>query len=319
MKKLLIGLLMAPVIAMAWEPTKPVEGLIGFGPGSINDTVFRVLSKEVEKNTKATFTVLNRAGAGGVIANEELSKRPADGHTVSVVSVGGVAAMDRVTVPGEGRTYTTDSFTYPMHLAVSPFVIIANTKDPVNTPAKLVEALKKDKVTISAAGGARIVYEELKARVKFKEGTDSVVRVEHKSPTDTLNDVAGGHCQFGIIPAGIANSFYQDKRIAIVAVTGLKKFAPYPDVQPMSVAVKDFDVTADWGLMMPKGTSQEVINWYVKEFSRALNAPEVKTVFENSLLQTNPALHTADKFGNFVKSKEREYKPLVDTILDNRK
>jgi len=314
MKKILAAILLAPILAFAWTPEKPIEGLIGFGAGSINDTLFRVASKEVEKNTGAKFIVLNRVGAGGVIASEELSKKPADGYVASVVSVGGLVAMDRITVPGDGRSYTTDSFVYPLQLAGSPFVIIANIKDPVNTPAKFIEALKKDKVSISAAGGARLVYEELKVRVKFKEGNDSVVRVEHRSPTDTLNEVAGGHCQFGIIPAGVAYGYYKDNRVAIVAVTSAKSI-PQIKADPMSSALSKFDVTADWGLMLPKGVPTDVINWYVTEFGKALKSPGVKAVFEANLLQETPGLQTPDAFGSFIKSKEKEYKPLVDAVL----
>jgi tripartite-type tricarboxylate transporter receptor subunit TctC len=316
MKKLLTALLMVPALAFAWTPEKPVEAIIGFGPGSVNEVIFRTLSKEVEKNTKALFTVINKGGAGGVIGTEELSKRPADGYSVTMVSVGGLVAMDKVTVPGEGRSYTTDSFVYPLHGAVAPFVIIANPADKVNTPAKFVEALKKEPLVISASGGARLVFEELNQRVKFTQDKDHVVRIEHKSPQDTLNDVAGGHVRFGIIPAGVAYSFYKDNRVAVVAVTSLKAI-PQIKADPISTALPKFDVTADWGLMLPKGTPADVVQWYVTEFGKAFASPEVKTVFENSLLQEVPGLHTPQTFGAFIKAKEKEFKPLVDAVLSS--
>jgi|APCry1669192269_1035402.scaffolds.fasta_scaffold08803_2 tripartite-type tricarboxylate transporter receptor subunit TctC len=316
MKKLLAALLLAPIMAFAWTPEKPIEGVMGFGPGSVNEIVFRTLAKEVEKNTKATFTIVNKGGAGGVVGTEELSKRPADGYSVTMVSVGGLVAMDKVTVPGEGRSYTTDSFVYPLHGAVAPFVIIANTEDKVNTPAKFVEALKKEPLVISASGGARLVFEELSQRVKFTQDKDHVVRIEHKSPQDTLNDVAGGHVRFGIIPAGIAYSFYKDNRVTVVAVTSLKAI-PQMKAEPMSAALPKFDVTADWGLMLPKGTPPDVVNWYVTEFGKAFKSPEVKAVFENNLLQEIPSLHTPETFGAFIKAKEKEFKPLVDVVLNS--
>jgi tripartite-type tricarboxylate transporter receptor subunit TctC len=132
MKKLVISLLMVmSASAFAWEPTKPIEAIMAWTPGSVNELTFRVLAKQVEQNTGAKFVIINRAGAGGVIGTEELSKKPADGYFVTNVSVPGIAAMDKVSVTGDGRSYTVDSFVYPTHIATSPFVIVAKSGDPV--------------------------------------------------------------------------------------------------------------------------------------------------------------------------------------------
>ena len=74
--------MMLPALAFAqWQPTKPIEAIMAWTPGSVNELSFRVLAKEVEKNTGANFVIINRPGAGGVIGTEELSKKPADGYS----------------------------------------------------------------------------------------------------------------------------------------------------------------------------------------------------------------------------------------------
>ncbi len=302
--------------AQAWQPTKPVEAVIAFTPGSANDVIFRALSKQVEANTGVKFVVINRGGAGGVVGTEDLARREADGYSVTMVSVPGIAAMDKVQVPN--KSYTTDSFVYPMLAATTSFVVVAHPNDPVNTPGQLIAALKKDKASVSASGGARLVYETLAVKTNFPQNKDGVVRVEHKGPVDTLQDVAGGHVRFGIVPASVAYAFYQDRRVKVVALSS-RALAQMPGVQPMSTAIPGFDVPASWGLMLPKGASREVQEWYAREFKKALAAPEVKTMFETNLYQEDASLQTPTAFESYVKRVERQYQPLVDAVLASQK
>ena len=59
MKKLLAVLLLVPTLCFAWEPVKPIEAIIAWAPGSVNELVFRALSKQVEENTGAKFALLH--------------------------------------------------------------------------------------------------------------------------------------------------------------------------------------------------------------------------------------------------------------------
>jgi tripartite-type tricarboxylate transporter receptor subunit TctC len=316
MKKIVISLLMGiSVSAFAWQPEKPIEVIMAWTPGSVNETSFRVLSKQVEQNTGAKFVIVNRPGAGGVIGTEELSKKPADGYYVTNVSVPGLAAMDKVAVRGEGRSYTTDSFVYPTHIASSPFVVVAKSNDPVKTPKQFVDALKNEKVSIAASGGARLVYESISANVKFKEGVDGVVRVDHKGPVDALTDVAGGNVRFAIVPALVANPFYRDGRVTIVALSGNTPVTQMPEAQPLDKAIPGFNVSGMWSLMLPAGASKDVVEWYAREFGKALKSEEAKAIFYDNLLLPRKDLENPESMKKWVKTREKQWQPLVDTVL----
>ena len=69
MKKLLAVLLLVPVLAFAWEPTKTVTVIVGNTPGAGNEIAFRELASIVQKtNPKFVYVVENRPGADSVIA-----------------------------------------------------------------------------------------------------------------------------------------------------------------------------------------------------------------------------------------------------------
>jgi tripartite-type tricarboxylate transporter receptor subunit TctC len=302
--------------ALAWEPSKQIEGLIAWTPGSVNDVTFRALAIEVEKNTGAKFVVVNRSGASGVVGTEELSKRPADGYSVTVVSVPGIAAMDRISVPGSGRTYTTDSFVYPLHVASSPFAIVTNPKDTVTNAKDFAKVLKTEKVTVAASGGARIIYESIKEKLKFTQGVTGVVRVDHKGPNDALMDVVSGNIRFAIVPVSVANPLYRDGKVNIIALSGPPPLHQLSDISLISDAIPGFDISGMWALMLPARTPDDVVQWYTREFSRALQSDSVKALYHDNLLLVRTDLHSPTTMKNYVKSSERQWKSLVDNVLD---
>jgi len=316
LRTIVIGsLLVASSLVHAWEPTKPIEAIMAWTPGSVNELTFRVLAKQVEQNTGAKFIIMNRAGAGGVIGTEELSKKPADGYSVTNVSVPGIAAMDKVQVQGNGRSYTTDSFVYPTHIASSPFVIASHPNDPAKTPKQFLDSLKNDKVSIAASGGARLVYEGISARVKFPEGKDGVVRVDHKGPVDALVDVASGNVRYAIVPSLVANALYKDGRINIIALSAPPPMRQFPGIPLLDTALPNFNITGMWALMLPAGTPNDVVEWYTREFTKAMKSDEAKAIFYDNLLLERTDLQNPKSMAEWVKSREKQWQPLVDTVL----
>jgi len=315
MKKLLAVLLLVPTLCFAWEPVKPIEAIIAWAPGSVNELVFRALSKQVEENTGAKFVVINRGGAGGVVGAEELSHKPADGYSVTMVSIPGLAAMDKIAVPGPGRTYTTASFDYPFFAASSPFAIVANINDPIDNVKLFTRAIQTRQVSIAATGGARLVYEEMAVKLNLKEDKEHIVRVDHQSPVAALTDVVNGSVRFAVVPVLVANAFYKDHKIRIIALSGNHKLSQMPEVPLLSEAIPGFNISGTWGLMLPAGTPKDVQDWYHTEFTRALKSEDVRTMYENNLMLETPELSTQTAYTKYVKDREIQWKPLVDTVL----
>ena len=165
--------LMMSSLAMAWQPTKPIDTSIGWSPGSGNDVSFRIVSAQVEKMTGARFVIRYRPGAGGAIANSELVRAPADGHSIGIVSSSSLTATDKIFVPN--KTWDIESFTQVIGYAGSTMAVFAHPDDPVNSIQDLAKVLKTQKVAVGDPGGAsRITYELLRDSVGFREADDAV-------------------------------------------------------------------------------------------------------------------------------------------------
>lgn len=72
-----------PAAAQAIDWTKkPMQLLVGFPPGGINDIAARSLVLALAKPLGATPLVINQPGAGGIIALQKLLQAPSDGFTL---------------------------------------------------------------------------------------------------------------------------------------------------------------------------------------------------------------------------------------------
>ena len=319
MKKLFNLLILTfGVSAFAWQPTKPIDTTISFPTGSGNDLIFRPLAAIVEKNTGVTFVIKNKPGAGGTVGNQEFVNLPNDGHFINVASIGGLAAMD-YTYPNfvKNPPYSVDSFSYAIQLGYSPVAIIAKADDPVSTPSDLIRVLTSDPTaSVSDSGAAgRLVSETLRHKIGAKEKNPKLVRVEHKGPAQTVIDVAGGHVRFGFAPLSVAAAHHGAGKIKIVAISSKHKVQSLPSVETLSSVVKNFDVVVPWGLILPKDTSAEALNWYSDKFKQAINEPGVRENLAKGFIFVNNDLLSPKAFRENVFEQFKEHKPVVDIIV----
>lgn len=297
--------------ALAWTPNRPIEVVIGFAPGSGNELVFRALANQVTANTGARFTITNRAGAGGVIANKYIMAQPNDGYHVNMAIGEGIPVQDKINVP-TGRGYDIDDFTYILAPALNQYSIVAHASDAVNTPQELLEVIKSQPTTIGASGGARLVFEVMRTRIDFSK----VTRVTHNGPVPAINDVMGQHIRFAIVPSLVASQFTSGGKLKIVALTGKERLPELSSVQNLDSVLPGFNVITTWGLVGPKGMPAETVDWYVREFTKALRSSEVQEFWRKNLLQVPPAeLLTSAGFNTYVQKTEKDYASVVTTVV----
>jgi tripartite-type tricarboxylate transporter receptor subunit TctC len=317
--KSLFALVLSALVAgtaWAWQPTKPIETVIGFSAGSGNEIIFRALAAEVEKNTGAQFVITHKPGAGGVVGTEYFYRKPADGHTVLVGSMLGIYAMDTVAVPDtKARTFTLDDFSYVMELANANFAIAANINDPVNNAQDFVALLRSGQsITLGSLGGSRLVQESLKDTLKYG---DNVTWIQHRGPAEQVTDVAGGHLRFSIAPASVVLPFTQgaNPRVKVVALTKSTGEKVWPNAKTLDSVLPGFIIPAEWGLLLPKGADPAVVAWFQREFAKALKSDAVRQVYEQNLLGYDPKRLDPKTFEAHVRAQQKRYAPMMQKIV----
>jgi tripartite-type tricarboxylate transporter receptor subunit TctC len=299
----------------AWEPNKPITAVIGFAPGSGNELSFRGISSIIEKsNPKINFIVENRPGGDGTIGMNHFIKLPNDGYHISVPSHQGVWVTADFSNP-ENKKYTLDDFEYVLTLAKSPLAIIANSASTVNTPREFLDRVKNtDKpINIAAGSGAhKLAYEYMMYNIK---GNRSLVKtIPYKGPSQAGQDVAGGHVEFGIIPVAVANTLTQSGKIKIIALCSEYKIDAIRDVPLMKDLIPGMNVYAAWGIILPKNTDKEIINWYVTNFTNAIRSNEGQRFLRENLMFAEPREHTPQGFKASMMQLREKWIPIIKEV-----
>ena len=317
----LVSILVALTIsqsAMAWQPTRPIEAVVGFTPGSGNETILRAILIQVEKNTGARFVVVNKPGAGTVVATEYISKRPNNGYHVQSATISALAGADRVQVADPG--FTLDDFTYIGFLGTNPMAIIARADDPVKNFDGFLKAMRTESVPFGDPGAAaRMAFEILVAAAKIPVGPDAVRRIEYRGPTNAMNDVIGGHVRFALVPSSVALPQHRAGTIRIIALSSRERNQALPNVETIPSKLPGFEFELATGLIAPKGLPPDVLAWYVREFKKAAESTEVRTLLAETLSSTRPDLVDPQRFESYVRNSYRIWTPVIEKLLQDQK
>jgi tripartite-type tricarboxylate transporter receptor subunit TctC len=218
------------------------------------------------------------------------------------------------------QPYDITSFTYATALAQSPLVIIANKNDAVSNPEEFAKVLLTDKkATIAHSGAANsLALETILLNIDAVNKNPSLVKVEHKGPTETISDVMGGHVRFGVMPLSVAYQNYKAGNLKIIGVIQQNK-SKDAELKTFASVNKNIDSNLVWGIALPKNTPIEVLNWYAKAFKEAQNDLSVKEGFEKSRYFSVEGLQTPESFTAYVYSQYRKNLQVVNTIITNQK
>ena len=309
----IIALICLSMSAHAWEPTKPINVLVGFAPGSGNEISFRGVGSILEKsNPKINFIIENKPGADGVVAMNEFIKKPADGHNIYVPSHQGIwVTAEFFNKPAV--KYTLDDFEYVVTIAKSPLALIAYSGSTVNTVPELLERIKNtDKpITFAAGSGAhKLAFEYMANKVKVSE---LVKTVGYKGPAQAAQDVAGGHVEFGIIPTAVAATLLSSGKIKFIGICGEKPIIGI-DAPLMNRWVPGMNVYAAWGIILPKGTDQDIVKWYVENFSRTIRSTEAKKFFDQNYMFMEERELTPIGFKNSMLQLREQWVPILQNF-----
>ena len=280
-KKLLISLAFVPLVAMAWEPVKPVTVIVGNTPGAGNEIAFRKLAEIVQKtNPKFVYVVQNVPGADSVVANNRVLEATPDGYTINLPSHMSSYVTNDIWERNL-KKYNYDSFVDVLTMGKSPLVLVASPHSNVNTPQEFVQRISSTKTPISVAlgGGAhRTAFEYLMDRGRGNK--DLVKPIKFNGPVPAVQSVAQFDgkigTEFGIMPIAVAKGLVEAGKVKPVGFTGTRKMAQFPNVPLLKDVAPGINVYAAWSIQLPPGAPPDVVEWYQREFSAAVRSQEYR-------------------------------------------
>ena len=267
-----LGGLVAPAALAQSYPSKPIKFVVPFSAGSATDNVGRILAQAMGDAMGQTITVENKAGANGILGAEVVKAAPADGYTFLVTTSTTQAA--NVHLYRKLPYDPVKDFTPIGKIGETGFILMVNNDFPAKDMKEFVSYAKANpgKLAFGHGSSGSLVSAAMLTELAGLQ----TVNVPYKSIPPALTDLLGGQIQFAFADTGNAVSQMNGGRMRGLGVTTKKRAGKAPNVPPIGDTVKDYNVSAWFGLMAPAGMPPDVQKKATATLMAVLAKPEVR-------------------------------------------
>jgi tripartite-type tricarboxylate transporter receptor subunit TctC len=292
--------------AQSW-PTKPVEFVVAFTPGSAVDIVSRVVSAKLSEYWGQPVVNENKAGAGGSIGSAMVARAAPDGYTLLVTSN---AHTVNPAIFAQLPYDTLKDFTSIVPFAEQPNILVVAANSPYKSMMDLVSAAKAKPGTINIGhagigSGTHLNTEKFIAAANIK-----VVEVPFKGTPEVVAAILSGSVDAYWAPVSAALSSIKNGKLKPLATSTAKRNQTLPQVPTTAEAgVKGADSSLWIALWGPAGMKPDLVNKINADVRKALADPGVKSKLEslgNATMDMSPA-----EFDKLVRGDTDENKRLL--------
>lgn len=277
MKKLLIflffALAIAPLSAMAaWTPSGDINVIVAYKAGSGTDTGARLLASQAEKNIGKTLIINNLPGADGKIGWTQLVNSKPDGQTIGFINL---PTFTTLAIQPDSTFSVADIVPIANHLSETG-VVAVKADSPWKTMKDLVDACKA-KPTYRASTNGVEASNHTAAQLLAKSGGFDYKAIPYGGTADQLLALRQGEVDFTCAKvADVMPLIKGDKpELRLLGVFSEERLPELPDVPTL----KENGLYDKWygsarGIVAPKGTPPEIIDFYVEAFRKTMEDPD---------------------------------------------
>ncbi|HYF19927.1 MAG TPA: tripartite tricarboxylate transporter substrate binding protein [Ramlibacter sp.] len=281
-------------------PDKEITILVGFTAGGLADIGARTWADAASPILGKRVVVVNRPGAGGVIAANEAARAAPDGYTLSFFTPGPFVVQPHF----EDLQYKVpDSFVPIISQYINPIIVAAPADAPYNNLKELVAFAKQnpDKLRYSSSsltGVERFAMERLQQAAGIR-----LEIIPFKSSGDATSALIGKHVELTSAYFPDLKRHFDAKTLKPIASLGFER-SDLPVTTIPTAREDGFEVVGVTysGLLAPRGTPKAVVDRLHDAFRQAQETPQFKQAMERVGMKVR-YMNGAD-FQAFIK---REY------------
>ena len=254
-------------------PSRPVRLLVPNPPGGGSDAVARILAQKLGERLNQQFVVDNRAGGGGIIANETVARANPDGYTLLLAFIGPVAISPALTkVPYD----SVKDFAPVALVAAGQYMLVLHPSVPAKTLKDFVVYAKANpgKINYASAGNGsplHLAAELFKARAGV-----NMVHVPYKGGGPATAAILAGEVQavFGSLTSVVPQ--IKAGKLTAIGVTGAKRSTLAPEYATIAeLGYPGFEMTSWYGVLLPAKSPPAVTAKLNAGINESLQAKDV--------------------------------------------
>ena len=300
------ALAMSAAVAAQDFPTKTLRIVVPNPPGGTVDIVARAVAQGLGTSLGQHVIVDLKPGGNNIIGTEAVARAPADGHTILLGGTHLTINPLMRKLPYDGM----NAFAPVALLASTPNVIGVHPSVAAHTLQELVALARSRPNALNLASanpgnGIHLAAERFKSLAGIEMNY-----VPYQGGAPAALAVAGGHADVVIAPLSDVVPFVASGKIRLLAVTSLQRFELLTDVPTLAESgFPGFEAVQWFGAFVPAGTPRPVVNRLSVEMRRALDNPEVVSMFAR--LGISPTPLAPEAFEAFLRSETRMFAAVI--------
>ena len=260
-------------------PKSPIRVVVPFPPGGTTDPVARLLAAKVSDNTGWQTVIDNKPGAAGAIGAAIAAKAPPDGLTWMITFDSHI--LSPAFTPN--LPYSDSELLNVMLVGRAPHAVACHPDRPYKTIGDVVADAKarpgKVSVGLLSASGALLTTAYLQKANGFE-----LNQIYYKGGGPTVQDVLAGVTDITVTTLGALQPHFRSGKLRPLATTGEKRAPTLPDVPTLGEqGLKTYPTYSWWGVYVPAGTPQPIVERLNVELARAARAPDVMKKFADQI------------------------------------
>jgi tripartite-type tricarboxylate transporter receptor subunit TctC len=269
-----------PVVSrIAWAqtyPIRPVRWILGFPPGGPTDIVVRLVGQYLAEKTGQPFVIENRPGAGGNLATQAVVNATPDGYTI--LAIAHANAINATLYQNLPFNFIRD-IAPVAGLVQMPNVLEVHPSVPAKSVSEFIAYAKANEGKVSYASSGSGTSAHLAAEL-FKAMTGvPMLHVPYRGSGPALVDMLSGqvHVMFDTLSSSI--EYIKADKLRALAVTSVSRSEALPEAPTVAATVPGYEVTAWFGVGVPKATPAAIVDTLNREINAGLNDPRIKARF----------------------------------------
>ena len=307
----LVGLILLWSAALAQDgaawPTRTIQIVVPYTPGTGADILARVLGPKLAERWKVGVVTDNRAGASGNIGTDFVAKSAPDGYTLlcTATSFGTNPAVNRK-LPFD----PVNGFAPVILLATSSVAVIVTPGLPAKSMREFLELARSQPGQLYYSSPGNGGPQHLAMELLKLDARIDLVHVPYKGSGGALADLVGGHVQAMIVSLQTAAPYVQSGKLRMLSVMSAERSPAFPDVPTLKeLGLPDLEVDTWYGMFAPAGTPGAVVAKLNAELNPLLKQPEIRELLAKQGMAA--AGGTPERFGDLVKRELARWSRVV--------
>lgn len=301
-----VGAALSFVAAADTWPSRPIRLVVPFSAGGSTDQLARAIQQPMSEMLGQPVVIDNKAGAGGAIGAEFVSRAVPDGYTLVFGNSGpsAVASLMRklpYDVQKDFRPIST--------VAMVPLALVASSKLPVRDFKEFLAYAKKPGVAINYGSVGTGSMAHLTGEYLNDAGGLSMQHIPYSGGGALGAAILGGEIETGWVNPLDGTAMVASGKARYLAVATPKRLSWMPDVPAIAEFVPGFESNAWFGVLAPKGTPDAVVKRLHEVIAAAVARPEVRKLIEAKMAE--PRSSTPQELDALIRREIQQWAPVI--------